>query len=182
MDFSGTFDTTNALASMFLWLVFGLLSVMINCDIQRFIKTNPLFFHLFGLLAFFFLFTLLDTKNTSSIGIIWTKTVFLYFIFVCLIKSKWYFVLPVLGLLLIDQTIKKDISFKQNNDISFNGSIIDISMEKEISKYINNFIIMIILIGTMHYMYLQKLQHKERFSLFKFFFIINPCNKNNIDN
>jgi len=173
MDFSGTFDTTNALASMFLWLIFGFLSIMINCDLQRFIRNNPLFFHLIGLLAFFFLFTLLDTNNTSSVGVIWIKTVFIYLLFLCLIKSKWYFIIPVLCLLLIDQTIKKDISFKQNKDTN-----VDISINKKISHYINILIIVLIIIGTIHYMILQKKQHKENFSLFKFFFIVKQCSKN----
>ena len=173
MDFSGTFDTTNALASMFLWLIFSFLSIMINCDLQRFIRSNPLFFHLIGLLAFFFLFTLLDSNNTSSIGIIWIKTIFIYLLFLCLIKSKWYFIIPVLGLLLIDQTIKKDIAFKKNRDPTQ-----DLSINKKISQYINIFIIVLIIIGTIHYMFLQKKQHKDNFSLFKFFFIVKNCSKN----
>lgn len=172
MDFSGTFDTTNALTGMFLWLIFSFLSIMVNCDVQRFIRSNPLFFHLIGLLAFFFLFTLLDSNNTSSIGIIWIKTVFIYLLFLCLIKSKWYFIIPVLGLLLIDQTIKKDISFKLNKDPTR-----DLSQQKKISKYINIVLITLIIIGTIHYMILQKIEYKDKFSLFKFFFIINNCSK-----
>jgi hypothetical protein len=93
-------------------------------------------------LAFFFLFTLLDSKNTSSIGIIWIKTVFIYLVFLCLIKSKWYFIIPVLGLLLIDQTIKKDIAFKLNKDPT-----IDLSQQKKISQYINIILITLIIIG-----------------------------------
>lgn len=172
MDLSGTFDTTNALVGMFLWLIFGFLSVMLNCDLQRFIRTNPIFFHLIGLLAFFFLFTVLDTNNTTSIGLIWLKTIIVYMLFVCLIKSKWYFVIPVLLLLLIDQTLKKDAAFKQNKDPSK-----DVSMNTKISQYINIMVIILIIIGTIHYMILQKIEYKDKFSLFKFFFIINNCSK-----
>ena len=134
---------------MFLWLIFSFLSIMVNCDVQRFIRTNPIFFHLIGLLAFFFLFTLLYSNNTSSIGIIWIKTVFIYLLFLCLIKSKWYFIIPVLGLLLIDQTIKKDIAFKLNKD-----PIRNLSQQKKISQYINIVLITLIIIGTIHYMIL----------------------------
>jgi len=168
MDLSGTFDTTNALAGMFLWLLFGFLTIMINCDIQRFIRTHPLFFHLIGLLAFFFLFTLLDSNNNTTIVKIWVKTVFVYIMFLFLIKSKWYFILPILGLLLIDQSLKKEIAYRERKNQN-------VDTYKKIIKPLNVIIIIHISIGMLHYMYLQKIEYKNKFSLDEFFFNINKC-------
>lgn len=172
MNFVGTFDTTTALAGMFLWIVFNYLSGMLNCDLQRLMK-NPLVLHMVGLTAFFFLFALLDTNNKTSILIIWLKTVFVYAMFVLMTKSKWYFVLPVLALLLVDQTLKRDMAFKEAA-----GEEIDDKMKsdrKRISSIINILIIAIIVVGTLHYGILQKRDHKNDFSFTKLIFGVSRC-------
>ena len=149
---------------MFLWIIFSFLSALLNCDLQRFLRLNPLILHLFGLIAFFFLFTLLDYKSTASIYVTWFKTFFIYILFILMTKSKWYFVIPVLSLLLIDQCIKKQTAYDKdqgNEDI-----------RKLISKIINISSITLIIIGTIHYMYLQKVEYQKEFSLFKFFLVL----------
>ena len=174
MDFSGTFDTTNALACMFLWIIFGYLSIMLNCDIQRFLKNHKFIFHFFGLLSFFFLFTLLDTNNKSSITVIWIKTIFVYALFVMMTKSKWYFVLPVLTLLLIDQMIKKQLSFLNTSGKDVKELEI---MQKRLTNIINNLIIIIIVIGTIHYAFLQYGEYGAKFSWKKLFLANTKCKK-----
>ena len=172
VDSSNTFDTTNALSSMYLWIIFAYLSTLLNCDLQRFIKSHPLVMHVVGLTAFFFLFTLLDSKNQTSLGLVWFKTLVIYVLFVLMTKSRWYFVVPVLGLLLLDQSLKRDIGFKE-------ASGKDVSIEKErqlaISHYLNILIIVLIFIGTAHYMFIQYNDHKKNFSLFTFFFGWKNC-------
>lgn len=171
MIFSDTFDTTYALSSMFLWVAFSLLVVLLNCDIQRLVKSNPIAMHLLGLTAFFFLFTLLDTNNKQALYIIYIKTVLVYFLFVLMTKSKWYFIVPVLLMLLIDQSIKKQVAIDKANDR-------DVTQLQEkqiqITKALNVLIIVTMVVGSLHYMYLQKLQHKSQFSLYKFF--VSPAN------
>jgi hypothetical protein len=172
IDFSGTFDTTNALSGMFLWIVFGYLSVLLNCDLQRFLQSHQLVLHAFGLIAFFFLFTLLDSNNTSDIKVLWVKTVFVYILFVLMTKSKWYFVLPVIGLLLIDQSLKKFILINH-------AAGKDVTEEKKFQKTathaINICIIVVILLGTIHYMYLQHIEYGKNFSFSHFFLGITKC-------
>ena len=164
-----TFDTTNALSSMFLWLIFGYLATLLNCDLQRFLKSNPLWIHAFGLTAFFFLFTILDSNN-KNIYLVWLKTILIYLLFVLMTKSKWYFIVPVIILLLIDQTIKKDLAFKKN--VQAENLEKYENRQKIITKILNIFIIVLILIGTIHYVYIQKVDYKQDFSWFKFFFTI----------
>lgn len=172
VDFSGTFDTTNAMSGMFLWVVFGYLSVLLNCDLQRFLRNHPAVVHLFGVVAFFFLFTLLDSNNKTSIGVIWFKTFFVYLLFVLLTKSKWYFAVPVLGLLLLDQTLKKNVLIKEaaGEDVAKNREF-----QQDATSLINKAIIVLIVLGTLHYMHLQYKEYGSGFSLAKFFFGVSKC-------
>lgn len=173
IDFSGnTFDTTNALSGMYLWLIFGYLSALLNCDLQRFLKSHTLITHMFGFVAFFFLFTLLDSNNKNSILVVWLKTLFIYALFVLMTKSKWYFVIPVLALLLIDQSIKKDIAFKRAAGQDVREAE---RWQKSITELITYAIITLIVIGTLHYMYLQRKEYKSNFSFYKFFLGWSKC-------
>lgn len=167
MLFSDTFDTTYALSSAFLLLIFGMLIVLVNCDIQRFMKSHPLVIHLLGLTAFFFLFTILDPNNKQPLSVVYFKTVLVYILFILMTKSKWYFVAPVLILLLIDQSVKKHVAIKKANNSDI--TIIE-KRQKEISKYLNLVIIVMIIMGSIDYLIIQKNEYKDKFSLYKFFF------------
>jgi hypothetical protein len=170
---STTFDTTYALSALFMWIVFSYLANMLNCDLQRMLKTNLFVVHVTGVAAFFFLFTLLDPSNKSSIAIIWLKTILVYSLFVMMTKSKWYFVVPVLVLLLLDQSLKKEVAIRQAREMP-NDTLK--GWQEQISQVLNKVIIVIIVIGMLHYMYLQKIQHHKQFTLTKFFFgVANNC-------
>lgn len=172
IDLSGTFDTTNALSSMFLWMIFGWMSVMLNCDLQRFMQNNVIIMHFFGIIAFIFLFTLLDSNNKTSLRLIIVKSIFIYFLFVLMTKTKWYFILPVLTLLLFDQLVKKDIAF---NKSAGNDTTKQEEIQKVLSRVINVIIIVLIVIGNLHYMYLQYSEYGNDFNIFTFFFGIPKC-------
>lgn len=167
VDLSGTFDTTNALTYMFLWMIFGYLGVMMSCDIQRLVRQNNIVLHLFGLTAFFFLFTLINDTNTSkSVAAIWVKTVFIYALFVLMMKSKWYFVIPVVILLIIDQTFKKHIALNHNESDK---------RQKKVTEILNIAIIVLIILGATHYWWRQYDEFGDNFSYMKFFFGVSPC-------
>jgi len=158
---------------MYLWMIFAYLSGLLNCDLQRFMQRNPLFVHIMGLTAFFFLFTLIDTNNKSSIGLVWVKTFFVYSLFVLMTKSKWYFVIPVLVLLLIDQSMKKDVAIKEAAEKPYSKE--QLELREKITRVVNIVIICLILVGVLHYMFIQYSEYKSKFSLFKLFFGINKC-------
>lgn len=175
LDISNTFDSTTALSGMFLWIIFGYLSALLNCDLQRFLKHHPMFIHLMGIVAFFFLFTLIDTNNKTSILNVWIKTLFIYVLFVLMIKSKWYFVVPVLVLLLIDQTMKKDLTLMQASNLPLTED--SLKNRKSISKTINVMVIALIISGVIHYAYIQHREYKHKFSWYMFFFGITKCKR-----
>lgn len=176
---SGTFDNTNALSYMFLWLIFGILGSLVNCDIQRFMRGHPAVFHGFGFLAFFFLFTLLDSNNSSSIWLIWVKSIFVYVLFVLMTKSKWYFVLPVLALLLFDQSVKKQLAFqnaaKNADDSEHIYPEVTESFRKTVTLIVNIAIIILILAGVIDYARIQKMQHGSDFSFYSLLLTTNAC-------
>lgn len=92
-------------------------------------------------------------------------------------KSKWFFVIPVLGLLLVDQSIKKDIVYMKTTETDANKKAIEdyVNLQTNVSSTINNSIIFIIIAGVLHYMYVQKQEYKNKFSLYKFFLGIGNC-------
>lgn len=183
IDFSNTFDTTNALTGMYLWILFGYLAALLNCDLQRFMKSHPLVIHLVGLLTFFFLFTLIDSSNKTSVKNILIKTIFIYVLFVLTTKAKWYFVVPVLGILLVDQLLKKDLAYKKQMEseatVKSETNTIQLQeLEAKVVKYsdfINKAIIVLIIVGTLQYMYLQYIEYGSKFSLYKFFLGVSRC-------
>jgi hypothetical protein len=186
VDFSGTFDTTNALSGIFLWVIFGYFTAVLNCDLQRMMRSNPIVVHIMGLTAFFFLFTLLDSNNKNSVAVIYAKTIFVYLLFIMMTKSKWYFVVPVLVMLLVDQTFKKHLAMQEatNTNTSTNTNMEkQRAIQHQVTTVLNVAIIAVIIIGTLHYMYLQYLEYGPRkFSLYTFFFgLSNKC-KNTMPN
>lgn len=172
IDIKDTFDTSTALSSMYLWLLFGYLASMINCDLQRMIKKSQIIRHLVALVAFFFLFTIIDGNNKTNILTIWIKTFVVYLLFVLTTKSKWYFALPVLGLLLVDQTIKKHVMLsKAQEKLRESDEIRLLSVSRLLNIVVTTFIV----IGSIHYGMLQYRQHAIDFSWSKFILGTSAC-------
>ena len=122
--------------------------------------------HIIGITTFFFLFTLIDTENKSNILSIWVKTIVVYILFVLSTKSKWYFVLPVLALLLVDQTIKKHVAIETEQKRMTPEQELKF---KDASRFINVFVTACILTGVVHYAFLQKAEYGPKFSWGTFF-------------
>jgi hypothetical protein len=168
------FDTTSALAGMFLWLIFGYLTVMVNCDLQRAIMKNPIVIHVCGLTAFIFLFTLLDGDNDSSVYKLLLQSFAVYALFVMMTKSKWYFVSLVLLLLLADQLLKKHVDFKRaaaSSDASEVEALV--VLQARVTTVVLCSIVLIVFVGTAHYAYLQRIQYGKNFSWYKLFISTN---------
>jgi hypothetical protein len=171
---SGTFDTTNALSSVYLWIIFGYLASLLNCDLQRMLRSHPIAIHAFALVAFFFLFTIIDAANSKSVTIVWAKTLLVYTLFVLMTKSKWYFAVPVLALLLLDQTLKKEVQIRSRAADGDQDTRLA-QVQELVSKVVNVAIYVIIVIGSAHYMYLQRVEYGSQFSFFRFFLGVTKC-------
>lgn len=161
-----TFEATNALSNMYLWLLFGFLSTLVNCDLQRLLRSSRLVLHLTSIIAFFFLFTLIDSDNNASLLTTWSKTLVVYVLFLLTTKSKWYFAVPVLGLLLLDQSIKKHVQYK----VAQGDAGDETHLWERAGRWINYATYALIFVGALHYMVLQKREYGDDFSFGKFIF------------
>jgi len=164
------FDYRDAIAGFLLWLLFGFLSSMVSCDLQRFMQSHLLFRHFVGLVSFFFLFTVIDANSTEDIVDIWVKTFSTYFIVLVMMKAKWYFTIPLIVLIVFDQSIK----FHINKLTLFNLETdqINVNINSYIyTRKINEIALFVItLIGFIHYMVRQYYQYSSDFSFIKLLF------------
>ena len=166
-------DTSDALAGLYLWLFLGFLSTMVDCDIQRLMLENQMFRHLCGVLAFLLLFVILNKNSRNNVFTIWQKTIYLYVLFLMLIKSKWYFSIPIITLLIIDQSIKAHI----NNLNNINPSDTNIHYYNKVRDALYKVIITLIIVGFIDYAYRQYDDFGPDFSWYKLIFS-SKCNLN----
>ena len=166
------FDTGTAITGLYIGLLFGLLSTLLSCDMKRLINNNMYFRHLIGLISFFLLFTITDKDNKNELDIktIWINTILVYGLFIMMTKSKWYFSIPVLILIVIDQSYKFQVGFihdkkkdnKQNNE--------KIQLYEKSRIFIDVIILIIIFTGFIHYTIRQYKQFGSKFSFGKLLF------------
>lgn len=167
------FDTQSSLAALYLWLVFGYLGVMLNCDIQRFVRNNAVVRHVMGLVAFYFLFTVIDSKNSSPVWTVFAKTLVVYALFVLATKSRWQFAVTALVLLFADQVIKNHAEYLKNQNAD------DPSLETfvRVRSILLACIVVIILVGTADYFVKQRRDHRKAFRVSTFLLGKNACRK-----
>lgn len=170
MIFEGSFDSMSALAALYLWLMFNYLNTLLNCDLQRLLHENVYIKHLFGLIAFYFLFTILDPNSETSVLITFIKTLVVYILFMMVTKSKWYFSLTAISLLLTDQILKNHIAYLKKKDPS-----VDTSKYEKARFALEITMVIIIVIGYIHYFIVQRKDHPSDFSWLKFVFGTKQC-------
>lgn len=172
------FDARTAIAGLYLWLLFGFLSNIVSCDIKKLMNQNIYFRHFVGLISFFLLFTITDQNNDSDLNItnIWINTFFVYFVFLMMTKSKWYFSIPVLLLIVIDQSYKFQIEFIQKEKKQSTKQMNRVKSYEKIRKYIYAAIIILIVAGFIHYAVRQYTHFGNNFSFTKLV-LYNTCRK-----
>ena len=169
------------LASIYFWLLFGGIGDTINCDLKK-LFSNPYFRHFTAIISIFLLFVIID-KNKEGAFEIWKNTLFLYILYILFTKSKFYFSIPIIILVLIDQTINAENLYLQEkfeSEESKKDEYTIINKYNNFRNYIHYIIITLIVVGFVHYYFRQKNKFKEKFSLFKFIFDIN-CKQNKVN-
>lgn len=165
-----------SLSGVYLWLFFGYLSAYINCDLQRILRANPYVLHAFGFFTFFFLFTTTSSDAPRSPWVMLGQTCVVYLMWVLASKTKAPFVFTVLGLLLAQQVAFLFLDYylprrktSEKRDM----------LARDVRRYTNMAvliaIVLVVVAGVGHYMYLQKLEYKDDFSLLKFFVDRGGC-------
>jgi hypothetical protein len=164
---STTFGMKYALSALYLWLLFGYLSSMIGCDLQRWMTRHQGFRHVIGVVAFFLLFTLFSENNNNHILSVIIKTVAVYFVFILMTKSKWYFSIPTLLLLVVDQGLQYQSTYLKKQKKSYE------TLDK-IRGYIDYALMALIICGFVSYGVRQKNTFGDKFSFLKLLFS-NKC-------
>ena len=155
--------TTDTLSNVVLWMIFGTLVTMLNCDLQVSIRNNPIFLHVMAFTAIFFLFTLLDNDHTRSLPTACLQSLYVYVLFLMLIKSKIYFLIPIFILLMIDQAIKYEYNHRKKNGKKLWN-------QQVVSNIITFTIIVLLILGVADYYKLQVKEYKSKFSWINFIF------------
>jgi len=169
-EFKNSFDTTTAIAGLYLWLLFGFFTSLLSCDIQRVMTNNIYIKHIMALVTFFFLMSVVDKDNNIDVGQTWLKTFLVYILFMLSIKNKILVSATIIVLLLVDQTIKVHMDYKQrNNDMR------NMQQLQKIRSILFYILIIIILLGYISYYFRQKNEFKDKFSHFKLFFGTTEC-------
>ena len=157
---NNVFDTETPLAGLYIAILFNYLGNLMNCDFQKWMNNNLFFRHLIGIIAFFFLFTSLVKRKNIPIHLVIIKTIFVYFTFLIMTKTKWYFAIPLLCMLIVYQFLNT-------------GEYTD---EKEKAKvatyrvYISRAIKIFTVVGFLHYTYRQYIEHGTKFSFIQLMF------------
>ena len=168
-----TFDTTTALAALFLWIMFNYLQRMLNCDVQRVLEESALARNVFGLIAFYFLFTVIDPNNNRHVGYIFLKTLVVYLLFVLAIKSRLFYIGTAIALLLVDQIIRNHIAYLDKSAREDKEAVM--TYWTKIREYIIWAIIGVIIVGAIDYMFRKRKQYGKEFDLKTFLLGTNKC-------
>jgi len=166
-----TFDTMTALSAMMLWLLFGFMTPLLSCDIQRLMTNNVYAKHIMSFILFFFLMAVIDNSNSASVGKTWLKAFYVYVLFMFAIKSKLGASLTVIALLVVDQTIRIHIDNKKRNN-----KLDNIERFERARKVLFAALVVTVIVGYIMYMIRAMNEHSEDFSHLKLFFGTNKCN------
>jgi len=172
LDWNASFDTTSSLAALYLWTMFGAIYTLLNCDLQRALNDHVLVKHLTGVLAFFFLFNIVDPGNKSHVATTIVKTFVVYALFLMATKSKWPYIVLSLLLLFADQVMRNHINYLQNLQTP-NASYIAHYVRARAG--IQWAIFAAIIIGFLHYFYRQRMDFGKEFSFGKFILGTGAC-------
>ena len=170
-----TFDVRFALVGIYLWLLFGFLSSMISCDVQELMNNNIIFRHGISIIAFYLLFMIFETGPPKDVFFIWKKTLLIYFVFLLMIKNKWYFSIPILLILVADQSLKHQITYLSK----INSADTNIIKYQNIGDKLYILLIVLIVCGFIHYTIKQYTDYGSKFSIGKLLFT-STCKNNNI--
>jgi hypothetical protein len=172
---SNSFDTSSALAGMYLWLLFGFFSSLLSCDFQRAVANNMYAKHLIAFITFFFLMTVVDNNNHITIVQTWLKTLLVYILFLMSTKSKLLASLTVFIILVIDQTIKIHIQNVQSKN-----PIADVRNYQKARQILYILLIVVIVLGYIHYFIRAKKEFGNKFSYTSFVFGTHHCHNINM--
>jgi quinol-cytochrome oxidoreductase complex cytochrome b subunit len=166
-----TFDVTASIAFMYLWMFFAFFTILSSCELQELATKNIYVKHAMAFIAFFFLITIVDSQNNQSVQLTWLKTLIVYLIFVVTTKMTLFGIMILLGLLLIDLTLRAHIQYRQKQGDTKEQLTIYLNAR----VWIRYLLFTTIIFGFLHYLFYQEKEYQTKFSLAKFLLGTGKC-------
>lgn len=157
-----SFDYMSALGGFLLWILFGYSTSLLNCDLQRVMTTNIIAKHIFIFICLFFLISIFISPNQPPLNAFY-NTCLLYLFFILLTKSTIVFIMIIIVLITIDQSILLDINYKLKQDPNAN-----VTNHKKIRDILMICTILVAVIGFVFYYYKKRGDYGEDFSYISF--------------
>lgn len=157
-------NITLIVASIYLWILFGMFGDFIGCSMKKKIKENIFVKHVLFIFSIFLLFTVIS-DTTDPVYKIYLQTILLYGIYLLLSKIPFAYSIIVIFLLFIDQSINAHIS-----NITNNNNDVNIDIYNNIRKIILYIFYSVIAVGFITYTAKQYIEFGSEFSFYKLFF------------
>ena len=165
------------ISSIYIWLVFGHLSDTVSCDIKKMLN-NIYLKQIAALISIFLLFVVIDKDYNKNSFMLIKDTLIVYLFYLLLTKNKWYFIVPTILFMVIYQFLKVETNFLINKHEKSHEKNESISEKiHNYTKYLNNIewiIVILIVLGFIHYLIRQKLELKKKFDFVKLL-LTNTC-------
>jgi len=178
------FDGSTAMSNIYMWMLFGLVVVHIDCDFRRVVLGNPVVSQSLLLLIIYFLFTAPDPANAPGLNpaLVWAKTLAVYVLFVMSTKSRWYFTFATLALLLADQVVKHQYRYLLDSSGDGDGDRTTPDKKEElrrtmriVSNTLKAAMVTTVLVGVTHYALDRMQRYGSDFSWKQFILKENRC-------
>jgi len=152
---------------------------LFSCDLQRMFSRSIVAKHILAVISIMFLITLVDYKNDiKSLGEMFKMTGIIYGLYIFSIKSKAYFVLPMLVSLLADQLMKVQIEILNKREKEEPAREGDAKMKTRLIKAreaMTWVIVFIIFAGMASYYVRARIEFGDKFSTTAFFLGTKRC-------
>lgn len=172
----------NVLMMLSFSILLGFLASYVNCDLQRIMTQKPIAIHILGFMGTLFIYITQDM--TLSASSIFFRSLFIYLMYVLITKSKWYFaLLSISGILVYGIASRYFVMQNKRYDddeprLSPGNPPYDEKYRDLVLNIIKGLLVTNVIIGMLHYMYLQYSEYGKRFSFAKFLIGTGRCKKN----
>ena len=166
-------DYKHALMVFYVVMMSSYFDKFFSCDLQRLLSSNIIAKHIVAITSVFFVITLVsspDTKNEEDpekrvTFLDYIKyTLIIYLIYIASTKSKLYFVLPMLGLLTVDQLLdvyaKTDLKYADKTEAT-------VVFVTRVRSTLSVVVALLIVGGITHYTVRAVMEFKGDFDIFK---------------
>lgn len=164
------------LSAIYVSMIFGLSAILINCELYHNIKKNKIYAYIAAYIGFLFLLLLSEKNATAPILHLIGKSIFIFILFICIVNTKYNFVLFILFTLFITRILEYHLlRIEKINPIIDDKVKAELDLYHKIVTILSYVLIILILSGFAYTTILSYNENKTTFSFYKH--ITKVCNK-----